>query len=154
MSIDILIINAAYNSTPTNALPPSAYDDEAKCELLKQEMDLSILTNVTGVSYTINAFLPLIRLGKAKKIVALSSPSGDIGAILKTKEYVSTTGWVPYSVSKTALNCLIAKYAIELRGEGIICFGISPGYVATDATARGEYFTSRLEVLHRQRIRR
>ena len=33
----------------------------------------------------------------------------------------------PYSVSKTALNTLIAKYNAALAKEGILVFGISPG---------------------------
>ncbi|KAF3936383.1 C-factor [Dactylella cylindrospora] len=98
-------------------------------------MGLSMQTNVIGVTYTINSFLPLIRAGEKKKIVAVSSLNGDIDATLKLGKLGAMAGAVPYSVSKAAMNCLIAKFSIELRKEGILAFAISPGYVLTDATA-------------------
>lgn len=38
-----------------------------------------------------------------------------------------------YAFSKTAGNILMAKYAAELKSQGIHTLSLSPGWVATDA---------------------
>ena len=50
----------------------------------------------------------------------------------------------PYSVSKAAANVVIAKYNAAHKREGILFLSISPGYVATERNAEGEFsFTPR-----------
>lgn len=79
--------------------------------------------------YTVNAFLPLIRLGQGKKIVYITSGIGDI-ELTRVCEIPNLLG---YGVSKAAGNLLMAKYSVDLKGEGISTLALSPGWVATDA---------------------
>ncbi|KAL7792873.1 hypothetical protein V8C43DRAFT_315373 [Trichoderma afarasin] len=78
--------------------------------------------NVVGVLKTIYAFLPLVREGRWKKIVGISSGMGDIA---------------PYAVSKAALTTMFAKFNAAYQDEGLLFFTICPGLVDTaegDAT--------------------
>lgn len=82
--------------------------------------------------YLINAFLPLTRQSKEKKIILISSPSGDIG-------FTRITGipaQVGYSVAKAGANMIITKFAAELAAEDIKLLSLSPGWVKTDAAAQ------------------
>lgn len=85
-------------------------------------------TNVAGVLYSINAFLPLIKNSKIKKVVVISSGLAD------TELFESTglTGAVSYTISKSAANLLIVKYAIEFKDDGIKFLALSPGLVMTE----------------------
>jgi len=88
-----------------------------------------IKNNLTSNIYTINAFLELVRKGTEKKIVFVSSPSGDI-------EFTRITGLpqlLGYSISKGGMNMVMTKFGIELAGDGIKTLSISPGWVETDA---------------------
>lgn len=87
--------------------------------------------NVVGVIHTINVFLPLIKAGKTKKIITISSGAGDLDSTLATEMDFAA----PYSVSKAAVNLAIGKYAVKYKAEGIIFLSISPGMVDTSATA-------------------
>ena len=49
------------------------------------DINKSFSVNVVGVFNTINKFLPLIKRGKEKKIVAISSGMGDIGKLEPVK---------------------------------------------------------------------
>lgn len=80
-------------------------------------------------TYVIYAFLDLVRHGKEKKIVFVSSPSGDV-------EFTRVTGIsnvLGYSVSKAGMNMVITKFGAELAPEGIKTLSISPGWVNTEA---------------------
>ena len=76
---------------------------------------------------TVNAFLPLLKAGSAKKIIVLSTEMGDTTFVLKTKATFASA----YAISKAAVNMAIAKYAVELEEEGFIVVGISPGMVSS-----------------------
>ena len=96
---------------------------------------LTILPNclkVVGAAFSIQPFLPLLRKSQTKKIAAISSAMGSDWLI--NKYDVPTAA--PYSVSKGALNTLIAKYNVALKREGILCFAISPGFVATEMNSQ------------------
>lgn len=86
-----------------------------------------MLTNAIGPLYAINAFLPLIRAGEAKKIVVISTGMADTELVLRA----NVAGAVPYSVSKAAVNLIVSKVAVELRPEGISVLALSPGLVDT-----------------------
>lgn len=91
--------------------------------------DTQIKVNLTNGIYVTNAFLDLIRKGTEKKIVFVSSSSGDI-------EFTRITGLaavVGYSIAKAGVNMVATKYAAELAPEGIKTLSVSPGWVATDA---------------------
>jgi NAD(P)-dependent dehydrogenase (short-subunit alcohol dehydrogenase family) len=85
--------------------------------------------NLLHLMYTVNAFLPLIRNGHAKKLIYISSGNGDVD-VIRTTELPVQLG---YAVSKASGNIIMAKYAAELKSEGIVTLSLSPGWVATDA---------------------
>ncbi|EXJ77313.1 hypothetical protein A1O3_09539 [Capronia epimyces CBS 606.96] len=88
-----------------------------------------IKANLISNIYVINSFLDLVRNGKEKKIIFISSPSGDL-------EFTRVTGIanvVGYSASKAGMNVVMAKFASELAPEGIKTLSLSPGWVNTDA---------------------
>jgi NAD(P)-dependent dehydrogenase (short-subunit alcohol dehydrogenase family) len=87
---------------------------------------------VIGVVRTINAFLPLLKSGRAKKVITLASALGDLEFTLKT----GLPSNAPYSVSKAAVNMVNVKYANELREDGFLFLALSPGFVDTSTGKR------------------
>lgn len=43
----------------------------------------------------------------------------------------------PYSISKAAMNTVVAKYSAEFRKEGILFLSLSPGFVQTGQYENG-----------------
>lgn len=125
-AVDYLIINGAYASTTTGQLSPTGFNGQE--ELLEKDMNQSILTNAIGPLNSINAFLPLVRNGKQKKIIVISTGMADPGII----EVASVAGAVTYSASKAAVNIIVSKFAVELKPEDISIIAISPGLVNTE----------------------
>jgi NAD(P)-dependent dehydrogenase (short-subunit alcohol dehydrogenase family) len=124
-SIDYLIVNGAYVSGETGGLPPTAFAGQE--DLLERELTQSIRTNTIGPLYTINAFLPLIRAGRAKTIIVISTGMADV-------EFTRISGIpiaIPYAASKAATNMVVAKFAAELKSEDIKVVALSPGLVKT-----------------------
>ncbi|KAG9097960.1 hypothetical protein FS749_005022 [Ceratobasidium sp. UAMH 11750] len=72
-SLDWLINNAGYIEPHHFFLSFPEYPAEA----MASDMRAAYEVNVIGVAQTINAFLPLLRAGKAKKVIALGSGIGD-----------------------------------------------------------------------------
>lgn len=101
---------------------------------LEDDLNASFRTNVTGNILLITAFLPLVRAGKLKKIVAISSGMADIDLVVNFDLYQA----LPYSSSKAAFNMAVAKLQAELKPEGILVFAVSPGSVATGSEPRPE----------------
>ncbi|CAI6341807.1 unnamed protein product [Periconia digitata] len=126
-AVDHLIVNGVYASDSTAFINPSEFVGEPKESLLLSELQNSISTNVVGVVYAINAFLPLVRKSQIKKVVAISTGLADI-KLLEDAEY---TGAIPYTTSKLALNMVVAQYAIEFKKEGVLFLALSPGLVQT-----------------------
>jgi NAD(P)-dependent dehydrogenase (short-subunit alcohol dehydrogenase family) len=96
-------------------------------------------TNVFGVVATTNAFLPLLKLAPAARIVNLSSILGSVGAhkdpaspIYDLKMFTS------YNVSKSAVNAWTVQLAHELRDTPIKVNAVHPGSVKTDMNAGGD----------------
>lgn len=86
-------------------------------------------TNVVGVTHTINAFLPLLRAGKTKRVIVVSSTMGSPQFTLQT----AMTFAPAYSISKAGLNMAVAKFAAAYKDEGILFLNVSPGFVKTMA---------------------
>lgn len=79
---------------------------------------------VSGTLGLLRAFLPLIRKGEGKKIMAISSVLGSI------EQSVNLPGLADqYSVTRAALNMLIRKWGGVLKGEGITTVTIHPGKI-------------------------
>ncbi|KAF2735258.1 NAD(P)-binding protein [Polyplosphaeria fusca] len=126
-SVDYLIINGGYISDHTAFISPTGYTTQEA--LFAEEFDKCMHTNTVGILYTVNAFLPLVKKSSVKKVTVISSGHADLEAVLEA-EIVDA---VPYALSKAAVNILVAKYAMELRGEGITFLSLSPGFVMTRA---------------------
>ncbi|KAM0254686.1 hypothetical protein ACHAQJ_006536 [Trichoderma viride] len=124
--LDVLIHNAFFLG-PAATLSPSEF--AGKEADLENDLIESIKVNVLHVIYTINALLPLIREGTQKKIIYISSPTGDI----EVNRVGEMTNAVGYSTSKAAGGVVMAKYAGELKRDGILALSISPGHVDTDS---------------------
>jgi NAD(P)-dependent dehydrogenase (short-subunit alcohol dehydrogenase family) len=106
-------------------LPPTAYASQD--DLLERELTQSILTNTIGPLRAINAFLPLVRAGRAKTIIVISTGMTDI----EFTKISSVSASIPYAVSKAGTNMVVAKFAAELKSEDIKVVALSPGLVKT-----------------------
>jgi len=129
-SLDYLINNAAFVEATRKNNNLDGYP-EGQDDLLEKDLHDSFNTNVVGVVHTINAFLPLLRRGTAKKVITISSGMGDAELVLKS----GLSNQAPYAISKAALNMVVAKYAAEYKAEGFVFLAISPGLVDTSTKA-------------------
>ena len=85
----------------------------------------SLHVNTLGPVRIICALLPNLRLGRQRKIVAITSELASITDNTKGSFY-------GYRESKAALNMFTRSLAAELGGEGFICVVLHPGWVRTD----------------------
>jgi NAD(P)-dependent dehydrogenase (short-subunit alcohol dehydrogenase family) len=129
--LDILIVNGAYINRETAYLSPTDCTSPAQAQVLHDDMHASLDTNVLGVVYSINSFLPLVLKGSVKKIVAISTGMADAELSLDGVKVQ-----VAYSSMKAALNMIVAKFAVELRPKGVMTLALCPGVVQTQETAR------------------
>ncbi|KZT51794.1 NAD(P)-binding protein [Calocera cornea HHB12733] len=128
-SLDVLINNAAYMTFENTFNAIDEYEsDAALAKSFNDHWD----TNVLGVVYTTNAFIPLLAKGQLKKVLNLSTGLADPAANLDL-EFDQN---VAYSVSKCALEMVNVKYAAKYRKEGWTFLAISPGVVNTAEEAR------------------
>lgn len=124
--LDILINNAGLSGDSADSFVPVTGLTAAQ---IKENFTASFDANVIGVAITTNAFLPLIRKGKGKKIITLSTGMAD--AELVNRFNVAISG--AYAISKAAVNMLVSKYHAALgASEGILNLAISPGFVDTN----------------------
>lgn len=88
-------------------------------------MKVNLISNI----YVINSFLDLVRNGKEKKIIYISSTCGD----LEVTRIMGLSALIGYSISKTGMNIIMTKFGAELAQYGIKTLSLSPGWVDTDA---------------------
>lgn len=129
-SLDYLIVNGVFFDPATMKMTPRGFT--GKEEVLRKDMTASLNVNVIGLMYSINAFLPLLQKGSVKKIVVMSSGHADPEFILKSE----VADFVTYTTMKAALNIIVAKYAVDLKSDGITVLALSPGIVNTAETLR------------------
>ena len=115
-SLDILLNNAAINLDQ----PPKRLE----------ELDFSIFEK----TYAVNSvaplkvakhFLPLLKKGNEKKLVAISSEAGSIGNTQRTSEFA-------YCMSKAALNMGMKLLHNYLKDDGIRILALHPGWFRSD----------------------
>lgn len=123
--LDCLILNGAYIDMDLSSRFLDEFEKDP--EVLDYELERGWKTNVVGVIYAINAFLPLIKKGTVKKVLALSTGMADDALTRQYGVWESPT----YSINKAALNTAVAKYAARYATEGIFFLSISPGVVDT-----------------------
>jgi NAD(P)-dependent dehydrogenase (short-subunit alcohol dehydrogenase family) len=120
--LDILVNNAAI---AIDWAPPSQLEIEA----LSQTWD----TNVYGVFRTTKAMLPLLRKSPAGRIVNMSSGLASLTYTAAADgRFHDLNMLLAYCSSKTAVNAITLRFAIELAGTPIKINAADPGYVATD----------------------
>ncbi|KAJ7146321.1 hypothetical protein C8R44DRAFT_757155 [Mycena epipterygia] len=125
--LDYLINNAAVSNHPGVTL-----DQFPSAEAVEKDLLDNFKVNTIGVVHSINTFLPLLRNGSVKKVISLSTGLADPEFTLVSE----TAGEASYSISKAALNMVVAKYAAQLKAEGFTFLAISPGLVSTSIAAR------------------
>lgn len=97
-------------------------------ETMERDILQSLEINLLGAIKVVHAFLPLIRNGKEKKLITISSGMADIDLINATEVAFGS----PYTISKGAVNIAMAKYNALYKKDGILFLTISPGYVSTE----------------------
>lgn len=97
-------------------------------ETMEKDILESLEINLLGVIKTVQAFVPLLRQGNAKKVLSISTGMADLELINSTEVEFAA----PYAISKGALNVAVAKYNALYKKEGILFVAVSPGYVATE----------------------
>ncbi|KAF3923877.1 hypothetical protein ABW21_db0208745 [Orbilia brochopaga] len=126
--LDVLVENAATLFTEAAGLNPLDLTKDAETlQQFEKSFQTSLTDNVLSVVYTTTPFIDLVKKGDQKKILVLSTGIADVDAILQW----DMTSNIPYAASKAAMNVLVAKYAIQLKEDGITMVSISPGLVQT-----------------------
>jgi NAD(P)-dependent dehydrogenase (short-subunit alcohol dehydrogenase family) len=122
--IDLVIANAGVMG-PQRQHKPGGLDIEGWLATLS--------TNTLGPVRTAEAFLPNLRAGQGKRLIAITSGMGssaDAGG-----------GYLAYRSSKAALNNAWRNLALALHADRIVCVAMSPGWVKTDMGGRGAELT-------------
>jgi NAD(P)-dependent dehydrogenase (short-subunit alcohol dehydrogenase family) len=89
--------------------------------------------NSLGPVRLAQAFIDNLKAGGEKKLVAITSVLGSIQG--------HSGDMLPYRASKAALNSAWAGLAVALKGDGIICLPLHPGWVKTDMGGPGAQLT-------------
>ncbi|KAH2363956.1 hypothetical protein KXV98_003146 [Aspergillus fumigatus] len=85
-------------------------------------------TNVTGTHNVTRAFLPLLREGRRKLVVNISTTLGSMTLAPVYKGSPTPA----YKITKAALNMLTVQYAQDYASEGFTFLVVSPGWLQTD----------------------
>ena len=126
-TLDILINNAVL-LTERSAFKTVV---DVPQEVLEEDLMDSFKVNVVGVANAIEAFMPFIRKGEAKKAILISSLQAEMDLVNRFS--IDNAG--PYAVSKAAANLLMAKYHTSAGAtDGILFMSIAPGVVMTRET--------------------
>ncbi|KAL9063503.1 MAG: hypothetical protein Q9161_009432 [Pseudevernia consocians] len=127
--LDYLINNAALMPNTTRYRTLGDFADAP--QTLNKDLQNCFEVNVIGVINTVNAFIPLLRKGREKKVFTLSTGLADPDFINQIDIAVAA----PYSISKAAVNLAVASYSALYKSEGILFMAISPGFVDTAGAA-------------------
>ncbi|RYO90777.1 hypothetical protein DL766_006726 [Monosporascus sp. MC13-8B] len=128
-AIDYLIANASWQDAITLA---ELKGDPAALESALVD---AFKTNVIGNIHLFNLFVPLIRRGRARKVIAITSALAE-NDVTSTYD-VEIAG--PFCISKAALNHAVSKFSAQYRRDGILFLSLSPGFVDTGYLAKAEF---------------
>ncbi|KAL7934698.1 hypothetical protein V8C35DRAFT_301609 [Trichoderma chlorosporum] len=84
--------------------------------------------NVASTHRVTAELIPLLQLGKQKKIIMVSSSAGSIAW---SDRYAFSPQYA-YKVSKAAMNMLAVQYAIAYEKDKFTILTVSPGWLKTD----------------------
>lgn len=95
-----------------------------------EDLDLDDVTrtynvNALGPIRVTRAVLPLLRKGKTRKVVHITSGMGSVTDNTSGGSY-------GYRMSKAALNMASKSMSVDLSAEGVLCVVMNPGWVKTD----------------------
>lgn len=113
-AVDVLINNAGVSS-----------DSRTLAETRMEELHRVFAVNSFAPILVTKALLPNLRKGTRKLVVTVSSQLGSITNNSGGSTYA-------YRGSKAAVNMLTVSMHHELKGEGISCVVVHPGWVQTD----------------------
>ncbi len=103
--------------------------DDAFPALTPEAWDVVLDTSLDGFFNVVHPLvMPMIRLRKGGRIVAISSVSGVVG----------NRGQVNYSAAKAGLIGACKALAVELASRNITVNAVAPGLIASDMLARVE----------------
>ena len=115
--IDVLINNAGVSGVAKKL-----------ADLTSEELERVWRINSIAPLMVTRALLPNLRAGGQKKVINISSKMGSLTNAANTMDATSYS----YRSSKSVLNMLTVCLANELRGEGLTCVSVHPGWVKTD----------------------
>lgn len=140
-SLDLLINNAGVMTPPTRQTTSDGFE-------------LQFGTNYLGHFALTERLLPLLRAGRAPRVVNLSSGAHKIGAAIHFDDLQWQHGykpWPAYAQSKLAM----LMFALELQrrsdanGWGLLSNAAHPGYARTDLIANGPGADTWLQSINR-----
>ncbi|MEA2173469.1 MAG: hypothetical protein QOD00_1061 [Blastocatellia bacterium] len=91
-----------------------------------QDWDDIIGTNLRGPFLMSRALVPLLKKSERGRIINLAGMLGTFSSGMEGG------GFPAYRISKTGLNALTLVLAQELAADGIMVYGLDPGWVRTD----------------------
>jgi NAD(P)-dependent dehydrogenase (short-subunit alcohol dehydrogenase family) len=119
--IDLLINNAGITGDFRNPKPQSFGTLE------HAEADTFMRTNALGALKVTEAFYENVKLGRGKKIVAVTSLAGSFGA-----KFGGMPGGYWYKISKAALNAAMVNVSMDAIKDGVVVALLSPGQVRVE----------------------
>lgn len=120
--LDVLVNNAgilARSGKPPSSVPLA-------------DLRATLETNLLGSIAVLQAFIPLLRLSSAGRVVNVSSGLGSISQCSDAHYEYAQYKALAYSVSKAALNAATVLFAAELAGTSVKVNAADPGHCATD----------------------
>jgi NAD(P)-dependent dehydrogenase (short-subunit alcohol dehydrogenase family) len=122
-ALDVLVNNAGVALGDSESLPSAVSP-----ETIQATFDV----NFYGALRVTQAFLPLVQMAPAGRIVNVSSTMGSIATLVSPGNPLGQFPAFAYPASKTVLNALTGWLAVELRDTPIKVNSVCPGYNATD----------------------
>ncbi|KAJ7728324.1 hypothetical protein B0H16DRAFT_1428620 [Mycena metata] len=123
--LDLLINNAFYAGEPAKFCAP-LHTRSAK--ELEADLHAAFQVNTVGPILAANLFLPLLRAGRTKKIMNISTLAADTDVVLRAPLIEPV-----YSITKAAVNmATVAMTVGGLREEGFTILAVSPGVSNTN----------------------
>jgi len=119
--LDVLINNAAVGGLTAGSL--------------KERMESTLATNVTGPALVSSAFRPLLLKSLSPRSLLISSGAGIASRASAMKAH-RLRGGEPYCVCKAALNMLVVQEHLVHEDQGLKVFAVSPSFVISNL--RGE----------------
>ncbi|EAW25640.1 putative short chain oxidoreductase (CsgA) [Aspergillus fischeri NRRL 181] len=122
-------VSAVQGWNREHACPPASLHLSSQF-LLNGRDDLTetFHTNVTGTHNVTRALLPLLREGRRKLVVNISTTLGSMTLAPVYKGSPTPA----YKITKAALNMLTVQYAQDYASEGFTFLAVSPGWLQTE----------------------